>query len=548
MAAIREKIRHGFTKLAVYDATANGERHIVMQEQIKEEEKRRQKANKQRQAELRASDPTKASKEAPESDSTDTDVEQRIALLGANAVPAAPSAGLMSAIRGVSDIEITTGGEDDSIIPVRQATSHVAKVGSVVSSSNIKNTSTTAIAPQASSPEKKTTAARPAADSRGDDQMAKWISEFTKLPRRIMMLLEAEKEARQAVADRDREEQTRERERRKKMQSNDVALDWFDYVAQSNKSPTVLLRRPVYEVATGGTSTDAVQREFDRQKQDFQDTRAALRKALFASSDPSERRFAVKVLESVIPVDLGPAELQQVIYAQRRSLAAFERRTWNLKRDLGRQTFELNRLKKRFSKISNPFEEDGGDEGGFNNSEDKPVAVMNTDTGLRQELDVSRDEDSDDEDEDKVETIYEQFKQNFYAGEWGDALRNVKEVSRQKLVVPKQDWKTKKVKELSRALKVDRFTMLVMWDMFEEVDEDGSGLIELGEFHQMLKKIYRDNSLDLKVAENLFRNFAPQGSMNVIDFFNFAKYNGLMATDKKAKMDNKAKDAAAKKK
>ena len=115
---------------------------------------------------------------------------------------------------------------------------------------------------------------------------------------------------------------------------------------------------------------------------------------------------------------------------------------------------------------------------------------------------------------DKKATIYEQFRQNFYAGEWGEAIANVREISKKKMEQPPLDWKTQEVKTLSLKMKVPRWTMLNMWDMFEQVDEDGSGQIEFDEFHKIMTgaekkpggktKIYRDPDLDLgKVSDQM---------------------------------------------
>lgn len=118
----------------------------------------------------------------------------------------------------------------------------------------------------------------------------------------------------------------------------------------------MLLRKPGYDVIAQEESV--VQQEFMKQRESFDRTKLLLKRALLQRSDPEKRLFAKRALESVIPVDLGPQELQMVIFAQKRSLAAFDRRTTKLKKDLARQTFELNRLKKRLSKITNPFEDD----------------------------------------------------------------------------------------------------------------------------------------------------------------------------------------------
>ncbi|CAD7946107.1 unnamed protein product [Amoebophrya sp. A120] len=529
LAAVRSRMRRDFLRIAVHDPSAPGEKQAMIQDQMREDAKRK--------ATLATS-------------GANNGAMQRSAAIGGSSGStsgagvnglSSPERAISPEISGTSPIEEVAGELDESgektttlqvEAPAPSPTASATAAGGVGEQGAGSPTGAAAASPPAA----------PISTNKAEQMVLKMIAETGKPPTRIMLLMNAEKEARAIAARREQLFLNQQRKNRKKMQSNDVALDWYDYVSNTNRSPSVLLRKPGYHVAMHDPN-GLVFQEFEKQKDSFEKTREHLRRALLQRSDPEKRKFAKNALESVIPVDLGPQELQQVLFAQRRSFAAFERRALKLKKDLGRQTFELNRIKKRLAKCTNPFDDDGDEneeqqQDNVNNIIDQ-VAVMNPKTGLRQELidpNTTADDAAFKEEmnntgsttQNKTQTIYEQFRANFYAGEWGESIKKVKEISAKKLEHVELDWKTQQVKELAAKMKVPRWTMMNLWDMFEQVDEDGSGEIEIEEFDKMLRRIYRDPHLDPQVPEKLFRNFAPLGTMSVVDFFSFAKFNGLL--------------------
>ena len=76
---------------------------------------------------------------------------------------------------------------------------------------------------------------------------------------------------------------------------------------------------------------------------------------------------------------------------------------------------------------------------------------------------------------------------------------------------------------------IDKWDMLKLLDYFNAVDEDGSGEIDLEEFQQLLRKVYK-NRVDDEAIADIFKVYDADGtgSMDLDEFFYFALSHGIV--------------------